>query len=350
MVTRTADELQALVKEVLLAAGADERNAEAVAEHLVSANLCGVDTHGVWHLSGYVEGIKSGVIVPTAWPNIVKETATSALVTGNWTFGQVTAKYAMEVAIEKAGEHNAAVVGLLQAHHIGRLGHYVEMAAAKGMISMVWAGGYGEESPASFPHGGRARVLHTNPIAMGFPAGENSPMMFDYATTALSGVKVINAQRRSESLPPGCIADKQGNPSTDPKDFLEGGGHLPFGGHKGYGLMMAAEFLGRIHTGADAFVEEERGGPIFRHQGVSMIVLKADLFQPIEDYSRRAAEMQTRVRSVPPAPGVKEVLAPGDPESRTRAARRRDGIPIADDIWQSVTEVAAAVKVKVRSS
>ncbi len=347
MVKKTADELQTLVKEILLAAGADERNAEVVAEHLVSANLSGVDTHGLWPLPGYVKDIKSGLIVPTSWPNIMKETTTSALVTGNWTFGQVTAKYGMEVAIEKAREHSVAVVGLLQVNHIGRLGYYVEMAAARGMISMVWAGGYSEESPASFPYGGRARVLHTNPIAMGFPASEGSPVMFDYATTALSGVKVVNAQRRSEQLPPGCIADKQGNLSTDPKDFFEGGGHLPFGGHKGYALMMAAEFLGRIYTGADAFVEEERGGSIFRHQGVSMIVLKADLFQPFGDYTRRAAEMQTRVRSVPPAPGFKEVLAPGDPESRTRAFRHRDGIPIADDIWQSITEVAKVVNVKM---
>ena len=346
MIIKTVEELNRVVREVLLAAGADERNAGGVAEHLVLANLSGVDTHGVWHLSGYVAAIKAGELVPTAWPQILSETSASALITGNWTFGQVAARYAMKVAIGKAERSNIAVVSLVQAHHIGRLGYYVEMAASQGLISMVWAGGYAEEAPAAVPYGGCARLLHTNPIAMGFPAGKETPMMFDYATTALSGVKVVNAQRRNEALPPNCIVDKDGNPSTNPDDFFAGGGHLPFGGHKGYALMMAAEFLGRVFSGSDRFVEANRAGPILRHQGVTMIAMKADLFQPFAEYAERADEMERRTRAVPPAPGFKAVLVPGDPEAQTRAIRERDGIPIAEDVWQSIVEVASSLGVK----
>ena len=171
MIIKTGDELHQLVKNALLAAGADEPNAEDVAEHLVLANLSGVDTHGIWHLPRYVESAKSGEIVATAHPEILNETATSAQVTGNWTFGQVAAKYAIEVAIAKAKENDIAVVGLVQADHIGRLGHYVEMAASERLIAMVWAGGYSEEEPATVPYGGSKTVLHTNPLAMGFPSG-----------------------------------------------------------------------------------------------------------------------------------------------------------------------------------
>jgi LDH2 family malate/lactate/ureidoglycolate dehydrogenase len=306
-----------------------------------------VDTHGLWHLAGYVAAIRRGELLPAASPAILKEGPTSALITGNWTFGQAAAKFAMETAIAKAAEHGVAVVGVVQAHHVGRLGHFVEMAARRQMISMVWAGGYGEEQPAAVPYGGRERLLHTNPIAMGFPANEEPPMMIDYATTHLSGVKVVNAQRRHERLPAGCIVDKAGNPTTDPNDFSEGGGHLPFGGHKGYALMMAAEYLGRIFTGADAFAEADRGGPILRHQGVTMMVLQAALFQPFAEYACRADEMERRVRAVPPAPGFSEVLVPGDPESRTRASRQRDGIPIHEDVWRSIVEVAASLNVEV---
>ena len=267
MIIKTADELRELIRESLLAAGADDRNADTVAEHLVLANLSGVDTHGVCQLPGYVEGAKAGLIVPTAWPTIQSETPSSALVSGNWTFGHVAAKYSMEIGIRKGKEHGVAVIALVQANHVGRLGHYVEMAAAEGMISMIWAGGFGEEGPAAVPYGGRVRVLHTNPIAMGFPAGDKPAMMFDYATTAVSGVKVLNASRRDESLPPGCIVDRDGAPSTDPNDFFSGGAAVPFGGHKGYALMMAAEFLGRIFSGSDAYAEPNRAGPIMRHQG-----------------------------------------------------------------------------------
>ena len=339
MITKSADALHALVKRILLAAGADEQNAEEVAHHLVLSNLSGVDTHGIWTIPIYVAGILANELLPAAKPAILQETATSALVTGNWTFGHVAAKYAMELAINKARTQNMAVVGIVQLHHIGRLGTYVEMAAAENMIGMVWAGGFGQVEPVSVPYGGKTRVMHTNPISIGLPAGEESTMMFDWATTALSGVKVENAYRRREQLPPNSIVDKDGVPTTNPDDFYAGGGHLPFGAHKGYTLMMTSEFLGRIFTGADSYVEAGRGGPIFLHQGVTMVAFKSDLFQPFADYAERADEMERRVRAVPPAPG--------DLEARTRERRRREGIPIADDIWQSLTEAAASVGVEI---
>lgn len=347
MIIKTAEELHTLSREVLLKGGADEHNADIVAEHLVSANLSGVDTHGVWHLPFYVKGMEAGEIVGTARPEVLSETDTSALVKGNWAFGHVTAKYAMDAAIEKAKEHHVAVVALVQACHIGRLGHYVEMAASEGMISMLWAGGFGVEVPATAPYGGRERVLHTNPLAMGFPAGEAPPMMFDFATTAVSGVKVLNAQRRGEQLPPGCLVDKDGNPSTDPNDYFDGGAYLPFGGHKGYALMMAAEFLGRIFTGSDNFTDVVRGGAIMGHQGVTMVVFKADLFRSFAAYTSQADEMGGQIRDVAPAPGFEAVLMPGDPEARTRSVRKREGIPIADDIWESIMEVAASLGVRI---
>ena len=347
MITKQADDLHTLVKQIFTKAGSEEGNAQDLADHLILANLSGVDTHGIWHVLRYLNSIRDGEILPTANPEIVKETPTSALIKGNWCFGQVSAKYAMQVAIEKAKRSNIAVVALVKSHHIGRLGHYVEMATAEGMIGMVWAGGFGEEVPMTAPFGGRERVLHTNPISIGFPIGEEVPMMFDWATTALSGVKVINAERRGESLPPNCIIDKEGNPTTDATGFSDGGSYLPFGAHKGYCLMMAVEYLGRIFTGADDFVEPDRGGPIFRHQGVTMIAMQANLFRTLSDYSESAREMRARVRAVHPAPGFDEVLAPGDMESRTREIRRRDGIPIADDVWQSACEAAERMGVEV---
>lgn len=347
MVVKSAAELRQLVEQILLAAGADEFNASGVAEHLVLANLSGVDTHGVWHVKGYLDAIAKGDIAPAARPLIVEEAATSALVRGNWTFGHVVARYGMEVAIEKARARAMAIAGLVQLHHIGRLGHYAEMAAAQGMIAMVWAGGFGVEEPVAVPYGGRERVLHTNPVAMAFPAGDEPPMGFDFATTALSGVKLINAQRRNQELPPGSIVDKEGEPSTHPDDFLQGGGCLPFGGHKGYALMLASEFLGRIFSGADAFADPQHGGATMRHQGVCMIVFKADLFQPFADYAGRADDMGQRVRAVQPAPGFEEVLVPGDLEVRSRAERERHGIPIHEDVWQSLVQAAGSVGVQV---
>ena len=82
------------------------------------------------------------------------------------------------------------------------------------------------------------------------------------------------------------------------------------------------------------------------HQGVTLLAFKADLFQPATDFVRRADELHRRVRAVPPAAGFDEVLVPGDPESRSRAARNRDGIPVPDDIWKSLTDLAASMGVR----
>ena len=347
MVTKTAEDLRALVNQILLAAGASERNAGGVADHLVAANVAGVDTHGIHQLSAYVKMIKDGALVATADPEVVKEGPTSALLRGNWGFGHITARDAMEVAITKAEEHGVAVAAIVETTHIGRLGYYVEMAAERQMIGMVWAGGYGVEEPVAVPYGGRAAVLSTNPISIGFPAAKDSPMMFDYATTEIAGTKIDLARIRGQELPPNSAVDKNGSPTTDTAEYFDGGAHLPFGAHKGYGIMMATEFFGRILTGSDDYSETERGGPIMRHQGVSLLAIRADLFQPFEEYTGRAEQMQERVRAVPPAPGFKSVVVPGDMESTARAARRRDGIPILDDVWERLVETANSVGVAV---
>jgi LDH2 family malate/lactate/ureidoglycolate dehydrogenase len=259
-----------------------------------------------------------------------------ALVTGNWTFGHVAAKYAVERGLELAEAHDMAIVGLFQSHHIGRLGHFTEMAADAGFISQVWAGGFAEEAPVTMPYGGRGRLLHTNPISMAFPAGAEPRVMFDFATTTLSGVKVDNARRRGEALPPGAIVDRDGRPTTDPNDFYDGGGHIPFGGHKGYAIGMAAEFFGRVFTGSSTYADQERAGPVLRHQGVTILLVRADLFRPRTDYDRDADEMERRTRAIPPAAGFTEVLVPGDPEWKSRIERRANGIPVENAIWEAI--------------
>jgi uncharacterized oxidoreductase len=347
MIRKTTAELDELIRTVLAASGADERNAKRVAQALVSSSMCGVDTHGILHLPSYVEKIHAGDIVPTAWPEILQEDATSARIGGNWTFGHVSAKYAMEVAIEKASRQNMSIVSVVQVNHIGRLGEYAEMAAAKGMLSMVWAGGFGTEKPVTVPYGGREPALSTNPIGIGFPIGDGPPMIIDYATTVVAGSKVLTAKDKGLELPPGSIVDKDGVPTTDPAAFIDGGSHLPFGGHKGYALMLAVEFFGRILSGADAFADERRGGPIFRRSGVTMMVVRTDLFQSVADCGMRAAEFGNHVRSVPPAPGFTEVLIPGDLEARTRADRERDGVPIPDPLWERLKQTADSLGLNI---
>jgi uncharacterized oxidoreductase len=334
-------ELRGIANEILTRAGASGANADCVAVHLVNANLAGVDTHGVWQLPGYVAAIQRGELLPQATPALLLDQPAALLVTGNWGFGQVAALEAAAQVTRKAQACGIAVASIVQSHHIGRLGEYAERSASQGVISMIWASGLGEEKADVVPYGGRTPIFGTNPLGIGLPVPGQPPIIIDFATSATSGVKIIEAIRKATAFPPGVIVDKTGAPTTDPQQVRAGGGQVPFGGHKGYSLMFAVEVLGRILAGGDAYVKAPMGGVPFSHQGVTMIALKADLFQPLESYLERTSELRERVRAVPPAPGFTEVSVPGDPEMRARAVRERDGIPIPDDLWQKLLTLAA---------
>ena len=340
----TADRLSQAVEHILTAAGADYANAERVAHALVLSDLSGIATHGVQHLPGYVRAIRDGEVLPAAKPSTASETHTSALVKGNWTFGFVSAKYALDLAVEKARSHGMSTVCVVQVNHIGRLGEYAEIAADNGMVSMTWASGYGKIKPVAVPYGGSKPLLSTNPIAIGVPAGDGPPMVLDYATTTIAQSKAMIAMREGRELPPGLIVDKRGNPTTDPKSLLEGDAHLlPFGGHKGSALMLACEMLGSLLSGADAYAEPVRGGDGMRFQGVTFMLYRADLFQPLDDFTRSMNTLQQQVRSIPPAPGFDQVVVPGDLEARARVERTANGIPLPDDVWTSLVDTAESL-------
>ncbi len=340
-------DLHDVVRRVLDAAGASAGNATRMADALVSANMRGVDTHGVFHLNGYVQAILDGKLDAAASPSIVRETANTALVDGNRTFGHVAAKFATDIAVRKAKENDIAVVGLLRSEHIGRLGEYAEMAAAEGVVAIVSGAGYMLGNKVAAPYGGSKGLLSSNPIAIGFPGGEEPGMVFDYATTAMANSKMNLYKMRNEELPAGTVIDKDGYPTTNPTAVQEGGYLLPFGGHKGYALMMAVEFLGQVLVGSDAVEDDGMGTPSMVKQGVSIIAIRADVFRQDADFRRRADELVREARSVPPAPGFQEVMAPGDPESRAQAQRAAEGIPVPDKVWQLIVEAGKSVGVVV---
>jgi LDH2 family malate/lactate/ureidoglycolate dehydrogenase len=339
-VTVMADQLRRLAKEVLINYGTPDEHAGPVADHLVEANLSGVDTHGVMMLPLYVEAISTGQLDPRASPEVLWESDVLATVQGHLGFGQVAALLATEMAVAKARASGLSAVALVESHHIGRLGDYVERAAAANTVLMIWGGGQGEELPQAVPYGGARAVLHTNPIAIGVPVEWGPPFVLDIATSTISGAKIWQARTRGEQLPSSAIVDRDGKPATDPQAFFEGGAHLPFGGHKGYGLMLAAELLGRVLTGADDFASPDHGSPVFRHSGNLFVAIRVDAFADSGRALQRAASLLDRVRGVAPAPGFTEVLAPGDPESRARSQRARDGIAIDEVVWQRLIHLA----------
>ncbi|HEX2923779.1 MAG TPA: Ldh family oxidoreductase [Chloroflexota bacterium] len=339
----SASQLEEIGRVIFRAVGTPEDLAERVARSLARNNQMGHDSHGVIRIPGYIQEIENGSMVADARPVIEKETASTALVNGNWAFGLVSAQFATEVAIEKARKSQVAAVSINRCNHIGRVGGYTEMAAAEGMAAFVLCGIVTSNgSPGAVaPFGGAERVLGTNPISMAVPAREGEPVVLDYATSVAAEGKVRVARAKNEPLPPGEILDKDGNPSTDANDFYNGGVLLPFGGHKGYALSVMADLLGGYLSSSDVF---PNGLEAF---GTLIVVLNVEAFRPLAEFREAVSGRLQKIKSVRPAPGFSEVMLPGEPERRTLLRRAKEGINLPEDTYSKLQDTAAKLGVEL---
>jgi uncharacterized oxidoreductase len=186
----------------------------------------------------------------------------------------------------------------------------------------------------------------TNPIAFGFPGGPDGGPFFDFATTTVAGTKVTESLRLGSPLPAGALMDRDGRPSADPQSMYTGGWFTPFGGHKGFAILLAAEWLGRIATGADDFFVSEDDGTMSRQQGIFGIFIRPDLFVDRATTDQRGAETAARIRAVAPVPGGEPVRIPGDGARSTRRRRSRTGIPIDVETWDRIEALARELGVQ----
>ena len=327
-----ADELRHFAERVFVAAGTDTTHAAIVVDHLIKANLTGHDSHGVQHIPGYVGSIQRGTIRPNARPDLAEDRGIAAIVDGAWTFGQVSALFAAQLATARAKERGLCLVALQRANHIGRLGEYTSRASADGVVLIVSVGGMAR---AVAPYGGKSGVLATNPFSIGFPAGEHTDFMLDFATSMIAAGKVMVARAKHEQLPTGVLLDQEGNPTTDPNALLEGGALVPFGAHKGSGLSILSALLNQVLVNVPAYGDENGQSAAF------FLAIDSAIFRPRTDVERDADAVLQKIKSVPPAAGHTAVLIPGEPEVMSYARRLREGIPVAEDTWNAIRETAA---------
>lgn len=229
--------------------------------------------------------------------SLVKELAATSLIDGNWVSGQIVAKEAMRVAIEKARVVGTSSVGVYNLSHIGRVGEYTEWAADQGFIAIaVFAGNAEKGKGVVAPFGGSKGLWGTNPIALAIHRLD-APFSMDFATSAIALGKASHALKTGEQVPGFTALDRDGFPTRDPKQVLEGGAFLPFGGHKGYGLSFAIEILAGFLIGAPSPVApSDDSAP-----GMFMITIDPDQFQATEHFQDSLDGLYEYVRSCPPA-------------------------------------------------
>jgi len=325
------------------ACGAPEEEARIVAEELVDASLMGIDSHGIIRYIWYVDEVLNGKIKPGAPFRIVKETESTAIVDCGLNFGPVTGRKMTEIAYEKAKKMGVSCVTSVRSHHVSRLGAYPQILAEKKMLCFAVASCY-KYGHWVAPWGGREGRLATNPLAYGVPSNKY-PIILDMSTSMIPEGKIKTCLHKDVPVPPGCILDAEGRPTTDPKAFYGPpmGTILPFGseyGYKGFGLGLLVEMFGGKLAGEDLSDE-------YRYVNcMTLIAINPDFFCGTERYIQLIAELSEYVTGTPPAPGFDRVVMPGTYDFETKEKRLRDGIPVPEETWRQI--VAAAEKVGVR--
>ena len=338
--------LRGMCAALFRAAGSAEAEAMAVADHLVEANLVGHDSHGVIRAPKYLDWVAAGELLPNRHASVVMEAGALLLLDGGFGYGQVIGREAMEMAAARARRHGAAVVGLRNSGHLGRIGAWAEQLAQAGLVSVhfVNTSGYGI---LVAPHGGTERRLSANPIAAGAP-GQGFPLVLDIATSATAEGKIQVARNKGEALPDGLVLDGQGQPTTDPAAFYgpPAGAILPFGGHKGSGLSVFCELLAGSLTGGGASAPQN---PTTWRLVNNMMTIAIDpgAMAGSAFFDLDAAGLATWMRSARPATPEGEILLPGEIEARTRARRLAGGIPLDDATRAQIVAAADRLDVPV---
>lgn len=338
MPTLNSDQLHTLSMRILQGAGVSAEDADVVATELKDANLVGHDSHGVMRLMQYVDYINDGFIKPDADCEVIREEASFALLDGHFQFGQVAATKALQMGLDKARQTGTATLFIRNCNHVGRLGSYSQKAAMQGFAAMMCVNAPGPGGVV--PFGGIDRRLGTNPITISAPRGDQ-PLVLDMTSSATAEGKVRVALQKGDTLPEGWIIDGEGKPSTNPADLYgpPEGAILPLGGpmgFKGFGLSVMIDVFGGILSGSGVCRDDLPRGA----NGVWMYFLDVSKFVAPEEYDALIEKYVAYIKSSRRVGGVDEILLAGEIELRRQADRLEAGVPVPDETWRQLRELA----------
>jgi len=348
-------------KNVFKKMGCSQDDANLAAKVLLSADIRGIDSHGIARLSGYVRLWEAKRVNATPQIKTIHETLSTATIDGDSGLGLVVAPKAMQTAIDKAKQVGTGWVTVQNSNHYGIAGYHSMMALDHDMIGISMTNG----SALVAPTFSTERLLGTNPISVAIPAGNQPAFVADMATTTAANGKLEILQRKHGVAPLGWIQNREGKPSTDPHELKNGGALLPLGGdrehgsHKGYSLGAIVDIFSAVLSGANygpwvppfpAYVPMPDGMP---GKGIGHFfgAMRIDAFRPASEFKEHMDKWVERFRSARTADGFENVVIPGDPEREIEAIRRKEGIPVlgpvVDDLNYLADKFGLTMKVQV---
>lgn len=342
-----AGRLTALVARIFEAAGCDAAEAGRIGHYLTEANLTGHDSHGVARVPRYVDWLREGRVEAGREVTSIIDTPAIAVLDGHYGFGQTVGPQAVRIGIDKAKQSGLAAVALRKAGHLGRIGDFAEMAAAEGLVSIHFVNVVGSILVA--PFGGVDRRLSTAPYCVGVPRPDGPPLLLDFATSLVAEGKVLVASLGGKPIPGDALISPDGTMSADPavlygpypsgpgpRDPQAGPGAIrAFGEHKGSGLAFMCEILGGALTGAGTTGPDKRFC-----NGMMSLYIDPKVVDPDGFFPAECADYVRYYKSARPVQPGGEVLVPGEAESRAKAKKLKEGVPLSDGTWDAIAATA----------
>ena len=317
--------------------GVPEDEAFLVADCLVEADLCGIDSHGIARVDIYLKRLEEKVVNPVCELKIEQEHAASLAINACNSMGIVTGRRVMEKCIEKARQSGSCFATVNNSNHYCRGYHYIKMAAAEGMIGFTLS----NTTPQMTPWGGCEKFLGTNPIGVAAPTNDG-PIILDIASSVVAIGKITLAGRLGQSIPEGWTLTPDGEPTTDPIVGAKGS-LLPFGGPKGSGIAVFVEIFCGILAGAQYGPYVNNFLSNFKDpQGLGQVFSCIDIskFVPLETFKERLGQMIKEMKALRKIPGVTEIFMPGEIEWKRELERRAKGtVPVPEPVYNTLKQL-----------
>ena len=348
--------LNKLIISVFKKIDCSNKDAELISKILLSAELRGINSHGVLRVKDYVGLWEKGRINTKPNVRIVHESPSTAVVDGDKGFGMIAATKAMQIAIEKAKKIGTGWVSVNNSNHFGIAGFYSMMALEHDMIGIAMT----NANPLVSPTFSVERLLGTNPISVAVPAGKENPFVADFSTTPIARGKLAVMDKKGEEAPQGYVQDQEGKSSTDPNILSDGGAILPLGGdrihgsHKGYCLGAIVDIFSAILSGANfgpfvppqvSFLPLKENLP-GKGLGHFFGAMRIDAFQTTEDFKRNMDLWIDTFKKAKPVAGQERVYIPGEPEREMEEKHKKEGIVILDKVLDDLKDVCDGIGVK----
>ena len=331
MLVRFEDAVR-IMSEKLEKHGASKEDAQKVSYEMARNSLEGTYTHGINRFFRVIRGLDSGIIDPSARPELKASFGALERYDGHLYFGVLNGLFGINRAMELASEHGIGLVAIMNTNHWMRAATYGYEACNKGYAALLFT----NTIPNMPAWGAIDSHLGNNPFVMAFPKKDGKHMVFDSAMSQFSYGALEVAIQQKRKMPVNAGYDGNGNLSTDPVEVFKTRRLLPAGYWKGASMSFMLDIfastlsLGRTVAGIGELKGDEHG--------VSEVFIAINYKKLVgeDEADAIAEEAISYLKSSIKAEGTDDIFYPGERMMKTKEKNLRDGIPVDDNVWADI--------------